>query len=239
MPDLTFLFIAGSAVFLGAVVQGSVGLGLGLVSAPVVALVEPSLLPGAPLVVALVMPALTLRDEWRHIDRRGLAWGVPARIPGSLAGAWLVAVLEPRALGAAVGVMVLLAVAATVWALRVRITPVSLMAAGLASGVTGTATSIGGPPIALLYQHAAGPAVRATLAGYFLCGAAISLAALGLSGQLTAAQVTGGLALLPFMLAGFAAARPVRRRFAAGSVRTALLCVVAASGLALLARAAW
>ena len=49
MPDIWFLVIAGTAVLLGAIVQSSVGLGLGLVAAPVVAFLDPALIPGAML----------------------------------------------------------------------------------------------------------------------------------------------------------------------------------------------
>jgi hypothetical protein len=41
MLDVTFLIIAGGAVLVGAAVQSSVGLGLGLVAAPVVSMLDP------------------------------------------------------------------------------------------------------------------------------------------------------------------------------------------------------
>ncbi|NJQ15705.1 sulfite exporter TauE/SafE family protein [Streptomyces bohaiensis] len=237
MPDIIFLLIAGTAVFAGALVQGTVGLGLGLLAAPVVAIADPSLMPGSMLVASMVTPLMTLWSEGRHVDWRGLAWGLPPRIPGSILGAWLVAVLEPRLLGLVVGVMVLLAVAATISAVTVRVTPVSLMSAGMVSGVTGTATSIGGPPLALLYQHSPGPTVRATLGAYFVIGAAISLATLQLGGQLTGEQLIAGAALIPFVVAGYFVSIPVRRRWGAGGIRAALLGVVSLSGVVLIVRA--
>lgn len=217
--------------------QGTVGLGLGLLAAPVVAIADPSLMPGSMLVATLVTPVMTLWAEGRHVDWRGLAWGLPPRIPGSILGVWLVAVLEPRLLGLVVGIMVLLAVAATVSAVTVRVTPLSLMTAGLISGVTGTATSIGGPPMALLYQHSPGPTVRATLGGYFFFGAVISLATLQVGGQLTGEQLLAGAALIPFVLAGYFVSIPVRRRWGSGGIRTALLGVVSLSGIVLIVRA--
>ncbi|WP_165989952.1 sulfite exporter TauE/SafE family protein [Streptomyces sp. YIM 98790] len=236
MPDITFLLIVGPVIFFGSVVQGGVGLGLGLVAAPVVAFLEPSLMPGALLTATAILPVLTVVAEWRHIDWRTLAWALPARLPGSVAGAWLVAVLDPTALGAAVGVMVLLAVAATLTALRIEITPVSLLTAGAASGLTGTATSIGGPPLALVLQHSAAPMVRGTLGAFFVVGASLSLAVLAAGGQLTGEQVWTGLVLVPFVVAGFAASRPLRRRLESARFRAALLGVVALSGLALVLR---
>ncbi|WP_077060814.1 sulfite exporter TauE/SafE family protein [Streptomyces sp. MP131-18] len=237
MPDISFLLLAGAAVFLGSAVQSGIGLGLGLVAAPVVAFADPSLMPGALLVTTPFLPMLTTAAEWRHIHWRGLAWGLPARLPGSLAGAWLVGQLQPRALAAAVGAMVLLAVAATLSSVRLPLNPPLLLTAGALSGLTSTATSIGGPPVALLYQHEEAARVRATLSGFFLIGALMSLGALAASGELDGAQVRAGLALVPFVPVGYLAGGPLRRRFGTHGLRTALLWVVAASGVSLLARA--
>lgn len=73
MADLDFLVIGGLAALFGAIVQSSVGLGVGLVAAPVITLLYPSLMPGAILVAAVVLPLATLAKEVRHADLRGLA----------------------------------------------------------------------------------------------------------------------------------------------------------------------
>ncbi|MCF6525485.1 sulfite exporter TauE/SafE family protein [Streptomyces sp. JJ36] len=237
MPELEFFLVAGLTVLAGSVVQSGLGLGLGLVAAPVLVVLEPALMPGALLTATVVLPLLTVCAEWRHIDWHGLAWGLPARIPGAALGAWLVGVLEPRVLGAAVGTTVLLAVGLS---LRVRrrftVTPAALLTAGTAAGVTGTLTSIAGPPLALLYQHEPAARVRGTLGGFFFAGTLISLAVLGVAGRLTGVQVQVGLLLVPAVLAGYLLGRPLRRRFDSRGVRLALLGVIACSGAALLVR---
>lgn len=233
LPDMSFFLIAGTVVLIGATVQSSIGLGLGLIAAPVISFLEPSLMPGAILMATAVLPLLSLLAEWRHVDWRGLAWGIPGRIPGSLTGAWIVAVLDPKMLGAVVGSMVLVAVGLSLLSVRVPITPVSLLSAGAASGVTGTATSIGGPPLALLYQNESGPRVRATLAAFFLFGVGISLTVLTVTGQMGQREAWTGAVLVPCVIAGFLAGRPVRRVVDAGILRAALLAVVATSGAVL------
>lgn len=237
MSDLTLLLIAGVAVLAGAAVQSSIGLGLGLVAAPVVALLDPSLMPGSVLITTAVLPTLTLGAEWRHMDLRGLSWALAGRFLGTFAGVWVVATLAPEVLGAVVGVMVLVAVAVTLWAVRVRPTPGTLSVAGVISGITGTATSIGGPPIALVYQHDPGPRIRSTLGAYFLVGVGVSLAALALGGQLHGRQVLIGLGLLPFVVAGFLLARPLRAAVDGHRLRAALLVVVTVSGVVLIVQA--
>ena len=77
MDPTTYAVIA-AAVLVGSVVQSAVGLGVGLVAAPVTALLEPELMPGALLMVAILMPCLTLVHDHHDIDWRGLAWSLPA-----------------------------------------------------------------------------------------------------------------------------------------------------------------
>nr|WP_245928733.1 sulfite exporter TauE/SafE family protein [Murinocardiopsis flavida] len=236
IPDPIIIAVIGVAVLLGTVVQSSVGLGVGLVAAPVAALLDPSLMPGGMLIVTAATPLLTLPGEWRRADWRGIGWGMLGRLAGTVAGVWVVSALSVRALGLAVGAMVLVGVAASVWAVRIRVTPATVASAGVISGITGTATSIGGPPMALVYQHEPGPTVRATLGVYFLLGIAASLAALAIGGQLHLREVVAGVSLLPFMVAGFLLGRPIRRIVDAGSMRVMLLVVVSVSGAVLIAR---
>ncbi|GAA4312183.1 hypothetical protein GCM10023178_21350 [Actinomadura luteofluorescens] len=73
MPPVEFVLIGGLAALVGAIVQGSVGLGVGLVATPIVTMLFPSLMPGAILVIALALPFATLAQEVRHADLRGLA----------------------------------------------------------------------------------------------------------------------------------------------------------------------
>lgn len=233
------LLVAGVAVMAGAAVQSTVGLGLGLVAAPIVSFLDPTVMPGSMLIAAILLPMLTLLQEWRQVDWRGVAWGVPARLPGTAVGVWVVAVLEPRALAGVIGAMVLGAVVLSVWSFRVRISPVSLMAAGCVSGITGTATSVGGPPIALLYQYEPVARVRATLAAFFLFGATISVAALAVGGQMDIRTVVAGLAAVPCVGIGFGLGNVLRRRVDTRRLRMAMLCVVAASALGLLVQAVW
>jgi uncharacterized protein len=231
----TYAVIA-AAVLLGSVVQSAVGLGVGLVAAPVTALLEPTLMPGALLMVALLMPCLTLVYDHHDIDWHGLLWSLPARVPGTLVGVWVVTTLTARELGIAIGVVVLVAAAVTWRAITVPVNRGTLSAAGFASGITGTATSIGGPPIAILYQHRPAREIRTTMAVYFLVGAALSLVALLVSGDLDRDQAVAAVELLPFLAVGAALGALARRSIPKHVVRPAVLLVSSASALVLLVR---
>lgn len=234
--DGGLVLLLGATVLVGAVVQGVAGLGVGIVSAPVVTLLAPDLMPGMLLSLALVMPAFTLSQERADIDWHGLGWTLPTRVLGTVVGTALVALVDPRWLGVGVAVMVLVAVVTTVRAVVVPVNRGTLATVGLVSGVAGTATSIGGPPMALLYQHRPPTQVRSTLAVYFAVGAALSLLGLAFAHSLPRHQIAVALLLVPALLVGSVLAPPVRRHLDGPGFRRAVLAVCTLSALALLAR---
>jgi len=224
-------------VVAGALVQGVVGFGIALVAAPVLILVDPRLVPAGMLVVSCVAPWATLVQEWRHIDWRGFRWAMVGRLVGTGAGVWLVAVLSSNGIGVAVAVMVLLAVAVSVSGIHVAINRPRLVVAGLLGGVGGTATAIGGPPMAVLYQHQDGPTIRATLAAFFAVGQLVSLVALLASGVVDPRAAWTGVLLVPGTLLGAYLARRWRHHIDAGRTRPAVLAVASVSAVALVVRA--
>jgi uncharacterized membrane protein YfcA len=113
MPPTTVFLVAGIAVAAGALVQGGVGLGLGLIAAPVVTLLDPALMPGSMLVAGAALPVLILAREARHTDWPGVSWALAGRIAGTAAGIWLVAAVPVPALGVLVGAAVLAVIAVT------------------------------------------------------------------------------------------------------------------------------
>ncbi|MGI5272961.1 sulfite exporter TauE/SafE family protein [Nonomuraea sp. CA-218870] len=235
MDDLALvLTIGGLAVFAGAVVQGGVGFGMGLVAAPVLTLLDPSVMPGAIQVANLTLPLFTLASEWRRVDWRGLGFAVLGRVPGGLVGGAVVVYISIHHLGLFVGAMVLVAVVLTARAVSLPRNGFTITTAGFLSGVTGTATGIGGPPIALVYQTAKGPQIRATLAMFFFLSAAQSLVILAAVGRLPALALGTGAALLVPMIAGFLVSGPLRRYLDGGKVRAAVLVVAALSALVLI-----
>ncbi len=126
---------------------------------------------------------------------------------------------------------VLLAVAMTVFGPPVPVNRVSTTTAGIASGALGTATAIGGPPLALLYQHHEGPVLRATLAVAFAFGTVLSLIALAITGAIEPWHVALAAALLPGLLAGLVVSRLVIGRLDQSWLRPAVLTFAAATAV--------
>jgi uncharacterized protein len=230
--------LAGLAVALGALVQGAVGFGLALVAVPLLAIIDPRLVPVPMLLLATAHAMLMLRREYRDTDWAGVGWALLGRLPGIALGVLAVALLPPRWFGLAVALTVLTCVALSVVRWRPRPTVPALLLAGVVSGAGGTASAIGGPPVALLYQNAHGARVRATLGAYFAAGSLLSLAGLLVGGQFSADAVQAAALMLPFMIAGFALSGPARRLLDHGWTRPAVLTLAGGGALALLAQVA-
>jgi uncharacterized membrane protein YfcA len=230
------LIAAGLVLVVGALVQGSVGYGMALVAAPLLAIVDPTLVPVPLILLTSVHAVLAVIRDWRHADWSSIGWAMLGRLPGTGLGVVAVVALPQRVFAAMIGLSVLACVLLSLLRWRPRPRPGSLVLAGLASGAGGTAASIGGPAIALLYQDAEGARVRGTIGGYFVLGSVTSIAALALAGQVTGESLTKAVIFIPFLLVGFALSGPARRVLDNGWTRPAVLGVAALSALLLLGR---
>ncbi|MBO0891634.1 MAG: sulfite exporter TauE/SafE family protein, partial [Acidothermales bacterium] len=98
------------AVSVGVCMQCSLGFGLGLLCAPSLALLDPALVPGPLLIVAVVATsALTVLGR-RSLDLSVLGWAMGGRVVGTAAGVAVLALLPTRGLEAFFGGAVLAAV---------------------------------------------------------------------------------------------------------------------------------
>jgi len=220
----------------GATVQGLVGLGLGMVAAPVVTILDPALMPELLLVLTALLPLLTLTGSHDEIDWRGLAWLLPAAVPGTALGVLFLAQFSERYIGVAVALMVLLAVGLSLTRLAVPVRPATLATAGFISGAAGTATTIGGPPVALLYQHRSPEQIRNTLAVVLTVSSAMSLVGLWLGGTFEIRVFLLALLLTPCLALGAWAGGRLRGVVPPHRIRYGVLAVCAGSALVLLVR---
>ncbi len=230
----TTLLIAGIVVFTGAVVQGTIGFGLNIIAGPILTMLDPMLVPAPVLMVAMGLGVLLAFRERGSIDWSGVGWAMVGRVPGNFLGVLALSVLPLVGFTLVIGLTVLACVALSLITWKPRLSRGSLVVAGTASGAFGTAASIGGPPIALLYQRESGPTIRATLAVFFLLGSFSSLITLGVAGHLRAEHLTAAAILLPFMALGAAVSNPLRRFLHGGRLRVGVLIVASASAILLI-----
>lgn len=225
--------IALTAVFVGSCAQGSFGFGLGVTAAPVLALLDDDFVPGPLLLVATLLTVLVVVRE-RAFEWRGVSWAIVGRIPGSVLGTWAVVVMSKDDLIVLFAVLVLAGVALSAAGWSVEPNRSSLLSAGAASGFMGSITSIGGPPMALVYQRRSGSELRSSLAVFFLFGSTLSVTLLLVSGELHGIDVRRALLLVPAMLLGFGASYYAGRWLDGGRLRPWLLGFSAVTAVLLL-----
>lgn len=223
-------------VFFAAIVQIVLGMGFGLTAAPLLALLDPALVP-APILALGVFTAGW--GAWR--ERDGIRWpevglGTVGRFVGVLAGTAVLALVSDTDTFLLVfGLMIGLAVALSASGLKLPFNRLSLLAMCWISGLMGTITSVGAPPLALIYQHRQVGHARPTMSAFFSLGCLLSLAGLFASGWAGAEQLLLAAMLAPAMLAGLFAAGRLRGRFDA-RFRPLLLAISGTAAVMLVLR---
>lgn len=203
--------VVTAAVLLASCLQASIGFGMGMLAAPVVAIVDPSLIPGTLIMLATFVTLLVSVREREDIDLNGTKWALLGRVPGTIAGALLLTALPEKGLAVLLAAVVLLGVVLTSagWVPAPRRRNVVL--AGATSGLLGTATSIGGPPMALVWQRNSGARLRGTMSGFFLVGSVMSLGVLWVTGAVGGHTVTTFALFVPATVLGYVLSRFVNR----------------------------
>ena len=179
----TILAAMSAIVALAGFVQGSTGVGFALIVAPLLGLAAPGLLPVTVLVLMLPLNVYVAWRERGALDFRSGGWITAGRLAGTFAGMWVLVALSASHLNMFVGISTIAAAAATLAMPVFKPGRGAYVTAGLMTGVTETATGIGGPPLALVYQHHPVAVMRSTIALCFLVGELISLAFLWGAGQ--------------------------------------------------------
>jgi len=238
VADLGFgsLAVAALAIFLGATLQGSVGFGLGLLAGPILIMIDPGFVPAPILLVGF---PLTLGMVWRErktADIRRVGWAMVGRAFGTGLGAAAVALIPARGLAIVFACVILGAVVVSLTGVTIAATRENLVVAGIISGITGTTSSVGGPPVALVYQSEKGPEVRGALSFYMAFGAGASLVGLWAVGRLGARELSMALLLLPALGLGFVASGYARHIVDDGYTRIAILLFATLAGLSILGR---
>ncbi|WND33070.1 sulfite exporter TauE/SafE family protein [Streptomyces sp. BB1-1-1] len=228
------LIVLALTVAVAAFVQGSSGLGFALIVAPVAGILAPGLVPV--FVLASMIP-LNLYVAWRErtsLDLRGAGWIIGARLAATPAGLALLWLIPERSLGVFVGVATVLAAVVSLAAPVFTPGRAAYVGAGAVTGLTETATGVGGPPLALVYQHRTPAELRSTVAACFLVGEVASLALLFAAGKAEVSELGWAVALLPAVAVGAWLSRLVHHRLDARRMRLCVLVFALVSGIVLM-----
>jgi uncharacterized membrane protein YfcA len=214
------------------------GQAFGLVLAPLVAIAAPSHVPALVLLCGLPVMIYSFKGDWATIQWREISYAFAGRVVGSIAAAAFVAGFADEAtIGVSVAVCVLIGVGLSLTRLRVAVSPLSLTVAGTLSGGMATLTSVGAPPMGLLYQNEAFHRARSTLNAFFLFGALASVGALAVYGLIATSDIAFAAALMPAMAVGVLIGDAALARLRIATLRPFVLAVSVSAAVFLIFRA--
>ncbi|MEQ8601914.1 MAG: sulfite exporter TauE/SafE family protein [Marivibrio sp.] len=227
---------AAAIVLCAGVVKGLTGFGSALVMMPVLsviygpaAAVATMQLIDGPLAWTM-LPGAARRCDWRRV--LVLAGGAAVGMP---LGVIVLRLADPEYLRAAIALTVLImaGLLASGWRYRGRPGTALSGGTGLAAGLLGGSTGIGGPPVVLFWlgSQADGASVRANLIVYFAVGTISGLISLTAAGLVTGAVVGAAISLAPLFALGMWLGAKGFRLATETVFRRAALTLVAASGV--------
>lgn len=224
-------------MFLGATIQGTIGLGMAVFAVPILTLIEPGFVPVPIQLVAPVITTASLVRERTHLDLSGAVSVMVGRVPGAALGVWLLAIVSTRDLSFMIGGAVLVAVVALSAGWTIPLNTATKFTGGVLAGALGTSTGIGGPPLAMLYSRNRGPEVRSTLGAIFTVGLAINIGALAIAGHIDRDALLRAAGLVIPVILGFFSSSWVKHHFDGERLRVAILVASGFSAVALLVKA--
>jgi len=209
----------------GITLQGLVGIGFGLVAAPLLYLINPAYVPAPILISGFLLSVLLVIGERNQVNWKRVLTASAFRLPGAYFGTLLLLMLPQSSLGILFGLTLLFAIAVSWRAYTIQATTFNLATGGFFSGLIGTATSVGGPPMALVYQQLDRLTVRNELAAFFLIGTPVSILMLFSQGAISNESLDLSLKIIPATLLGWFLARKLNKRISQGPVKSVLLFI--------------
>lgn len=225
-----------TVIAMAAFLQGVGGVGFAMFAAPVAAVYFPELVPGPLLALGGSVSLLAALRERQHVIPSVVATAIGGRVLGTIIAVFAMTQLSKHSLELLFGSFILLAVLLSISGLRIMPNRKNMGIAGLSSGIMGTLTSVGAPPLAIAMQNLAPANLRASLGFTLFLGASFSIISLGWAGLFTRHEALLSALLWPFMLLGFALSSKVRHKVSAKAVKQLLLTVCSISAVGLIAK---
>lgn len=203
LPPLELLLAATLIVFVAANLQIATGMGFGMVAAPLLVLLDPLFAPVPILMVGLFLASAGAWPERRNLVAWEMKAGIGGRIVGSIAALGLLLIFsDQKAFYLLFGILALSGVLISAFGRRMAFTRQNHWMLSAVSGLMGTITSVGAPPMAILYAGQPPAKVRPTLNTLFLVSCIVGLTSLSLAGRLEPAHVIIAACFMPGVLLG-------------------------------------
>lgn len=224
---------------IAGVVQGTLGFGVNAVAVPFLVMVNPHFAPVPVVIVSGIGSTMVLFRGRKEISWTIVRWGLLGRLPGTVAGVLIVALIVPKTLDEILGGCILLLIFLSVWRPPIGTSIGTVLVAGIGSGIAGTIGGLSGMPFGLALRELPGPVFRPTVAGLSLGGAVISMVGLGLlGGYITNADIILTLVLLPGLIAGFIGSYITIDKIKGKYLRYCILGIVTIGAVSVIVRAA-
>ncbi|KAA1174413.1 sulfite exporter TauE/SafE family protein [Marinobacter salinexigens] len=238
MTDVSLLqiLLANLAILAGACLQGVAGYGIGTLSAPLLFLISPLLLPGPLVLNAILLTVLMLIRNRGALRLTEVRFAVGGGVAGAILAAITLLLVSTKGFELMFGGLILAGVVLSIGGLKPALNPRNSMIAGAASTYMGTITAVGGPPIAMIYQNEKGPLVRANMSAFFLVASMFSLLALIASGYLGLRELKLFAVTFPGVFVGFWLSGRLVHHIPLEGLRPIILGIAAVAGTAALIR---
>lgn len=198
-------------VLVAAILQMAIGMGFGMLASPLLALVKPEIVPGCVMLIGLVVAFSGAWRERQNISLQEVKMGFGGRIVGSAAAFVILLLITNLDVFLIIfGSLMLIAVIMAASGIRFAFNDRNLFNLSIVSGLMGTITAVGAPPMAIIYHDRPPNIVRPTLNAFFGAGSVLGLLGLAASGWLHADDFLSALLLLPALVSGIYISRYFR-----------------------------
>jgi uncharacterized membrane protein YfcA len=235
MSVLVFVLVF-AIIVLACTTQAAIGFGGNLIAMPLVALIEPDLVPGSVLIAVTAQNALMLLREREAVHVRSVASALVGRALGTGVAVVGLRSVTGDGLQVLVAITVLALVAMMIADRAPRRTHATMLGAGTLSGLFATISGVGGPPVAMMFQRESGPSIRSSMGGFFVVGTTITLIGLAVAGRLGGDELRWGFSLAPAGFVGFLLSTPLLPFVDRGWMRPAILIVSSAAAVSILVK---
>ena len=203
----TFYLLCFCTIFLGAIIQSSVGFGFGI-SAAILILFDPRLVPGTILVMGTFLATTNAIIGFKNIYTKDLIVSLSGRILGSLISLpLLLLTFGKESFLIIFAIILIIAVYFSAKKFNIVANAKNVFLASTISGFMGTITGIGGHPMGIVYQNSKSVNVSATLNAFFSIGAFISVIMLMYTGIIHKIDFYKALMLLPAVILGISVSK--------------------------------
>ena len=224
--SLDFYLIVLILIIFGAITQSAIGIGFGI-PAGILVMLEPSMVPSCIILMGSFLALSNAMLSYKDIIKVDLIYSYTGRVIGSILAMPLIFLtLGTDYYLIIFGVLLLIATYLSAKKWNIVATKKNITIAGTASGLMGTLTGIGGPPMAIVYQNSSAKKVVATLNMFFGIGALFSVLLFIYYDLINLPEVMKSIYLAPGLIIGtYIGRRKIIRKFVNRNLKNLIIAV--------------